>query len=386
MKKTSIFALVSSIICVAICIWFNSICGLIGTLHWHKDILAIDIVLIVTVFFPAIFFFINKLKTNKATTVLSYIFSVFSTVLWVGILCFLLISTSVKIDNSGLNIISTSEELPINQNHQWDEPIARYAFASDPHWGAGSSNSEARIDIMKSIENENYDGFFLLGDIAEFGVISSFFQEAVDDLSTYMPTTKKRVMPGNHDAIVYGLREFKSVFMEENDEFYYRLDNGKIHFLFLNMLWDTSEFTKKQEKWLISQLEEIPQDDTVVVLSHCYITGSGYWDEIAGKHWGDIPDVVDKLCPILEKYNVDLSLSGHNHFFECLEKDNVDYVILGAMGGVLDDDLIYSSPYSKWLNNTDFGWLDMKVYENYLELTVYNQYGKELHRKTVKTK
>jgi hypothetical protein len=79
-------------------------------------------------------------------------------------------------------------------------------------------------------------------------------------------------------------------------------------------------------------------------------------------------------------------LSGHNHFFEFLEKDSVDYMIIGGMGGKLDKNLEYSSPYSKWLDNNNFGWLDMKVYPAYLELTVYKDDGTVLTTKRVATK
>jgi 3',5'-cyclic AMP phosphodiesterase CpdA len=201
-----------------------------------------------------------------------------------------------------------------------------------------------------------------------------------------LKNTKTLVIPGNHDFIVNGYPAFKQAFMKKGDKKYFRMDNGSIHLIFLFMEWDDVEFSRSQEKWLIKQLEEIPQEETVIVLSHCYITGSGYWDSAAQKYWGDIPSVVKRLCPILEKYRVDLSLSGHNHFFEFLEKDSVDYMIIGGMGGKLDKNLEYSSPYSKWLDNDNFGWLDMKVYPAYLELTVYKDDGTVLTTKRVATK
>ena len=173
--------------------------------------------------------------------------------------------------------------------------------------------------------------------------------------------------------------------MQKGDKKYFRMDNGTIHMIFLYMVWDDAELSKTEEKWLIKQLEEIPQEDTVIVLSHCYVLGSGYYDSAAGKNWGDIPSVVKRVCPILEKYGVDLVLTGHNHFFEFLEKDSVDYMVLGAMGGKLDKDLVNPSPYSTWLNNDDFGWVDMKVYKNYLELTVYKYDGSVLNTKKIAT-
>ena len=64
---------------------------------------------------------------------------------------------------------------------------------------------------------------------------------------------------------------------------------------------------------------------------------------------------------------------------------SVDYMILGAMGGKLDKDLVNPSPYSTWLNNDDFGWVDMKVYKNNIELTVYKYDGTVLNTKQIAT-
>jgi UDP-2,3-diacylglucosamine pyrophosphatase LpxH len=290
----------------------------------------------------------------------------------------------LKIDNTGLNLLHQNDPLPATKTA--DGMLAHYAFSSDPHWGSGNSNAEARTKIMQQIDSRDYDAFFCLGDISEVGMITSITQSAVDDMRDNLKNTKTLVIPGNHDFIVNGYPSFKQAFMQKGDKDYFRMDNGNIHMIFLFLEWDDAEFSKKQEKWLIKQLEEIPQEDTVIVLSHCYITGSGYWDSTAQRYWGDIPSVVKRLCPILEKYRVDLSLSGHNHFFEFLEKDSVDYMIIGGMGGKLDKNLEYSSPYSKWLDNDNFGWLDMKVFADYLELTVYKYEGTVLTTKRVATK
>lgn len=164
-----------------------------------------------------------------------------------------------------------------------------------------------------------------------------------------------------------------------------RMDNGKVHLLFLNMLWDSSELGKNQLRWLEKQLQEIPQEETVVVISHCYVISSCYYDELAEKSWGNLPDVMSKLCPLFEKYKVDLHISGHHYFFEYLEKDSVNYMVLGAMGGKLDDNLTYHSSYSKWLDNKDFGYEDLVFNDDSIELTCLSQDEEVLFRKSIKT-
>ena len=383
-KKTFNLGLIASIVCAVIFIWFSVRPGLFGTFHWHVGIKCAYILLFVIAALPVLFWILSTFIDKKALNILSRIFSIFSMSLWIIIYVALMILPRLPIDNAGLNLLTQTDPLPAEKTA--DGAIAHYAFASDPHWGSSNSNDEARKKIMQQINSGDYDAFFCLGDVSEVGMIAPIMQSAVDDMRDNLKNTKTLVIPGNHDFIVNGYPAFKQAFMKKGDKKYFRMDNGSIHLIFLFMEWDDVEFSRSQEKWLIKQLEEIPQEETVIVLSHCYITGSGYWDSAAQKYWGDIPSVVKRLCPILEKYRVDLSLSGHNHFFEFLEKDSVDYMIIGGMGGKLDKNLEYSSPYSKWLDNDNFGWLDMKVFQGYLELTVYKFDGTVLTTKRVATK
>ena len=76
-KKTFNLGIVAIIICAATFTWFTCRPGLVGTFHWHVGIFGAYIFLLATALFPLIFFVINLLKTNKATTILSRVFSIF---------------------------------------------------------------------------------------------------------------------------------------------------------------------------------------------------------------------------------------------------------------------------------------------------------------------
>lgn len=377
-SNTLMLASISTIVSSIIFLWFTFRPGLIGTFHWHLEILAAYLGLLATVLLPAIFVIIYLIIDRKGTRRLSKFFSIFTMTLWCLIFAGLTVLANLPVDKKGLYQLNQTDTLPIAKKH--------YAVTSDPHWGSGGANAEARSTILKNVDSRDYDAMFVLGDISEVGMITSIYQSAVDDIKANVKKTPVLLMPGNHDGIVNGIPAFKKTFMNKGDKMYYRLDNDNIHMIFLYILWDDAEFSKDQEKWLIEQLESIPQEDTVIVYSHCYVLGSGYYDTAAKKNWGDIPGVVNKLCPIFEKYNVDLVLTGHNHFFEALEKDGVDYMVLGSMGGKLDTDLVYNSPYSKWLNNTDYGWLDMKINDSTIDLTVYTYQNKPIYTKTISTK
>ena len=321
---------------------------------------------------------------SKALNVVLIIFSILNTIIWLGFFIVLNAITSIPVDNSGLNIISQSEEIPTNPERD-SEPVLHLAFASDPHWGSSKANEDARVNIMKAVDSQNYDAFYILGDIAEMGMLAGDYKLAVADLQKYIPNTRFRTIPGNHDAVLNGLDLYNSIFMKKGEKYYFRMDKGSAHLLFINMLWDSTELTAKQCRWLEKQLKQIPQEETTIVISHCYAVSSGYYDPVAEKTWGDLKDVMKKLCPILEKYNVDLHMSGHEHFFEYLEKDNVPYLVLGTMGGALDETLTYKSTYSKWVNNSQFGYVDMKIYDSYLEFDCINQYGEKLFTKKIET-
>lgn len=386
LSKTTILGIFSTIFSIAVLIWISNIEGMLGTFHWHIGYRNLYIFLCVLTFTPLAAMILRFFVSNKFTKFLVIFFSIFAIIVWTGFYGGLNGLTSVKIDNSGLNIIRQNEQIPSKSNPSKDEPLIHLAFASDPHWGSSKSNKEARIKILKNIDSKDYDGLYILGDLTEMGMLSGDVNEAVKDLRTYLPNTRFRTIPGNHDAILNGMELYNKTFQIKGEKHFFRMDNGTVHFIFLNMLWDSIELDKKQISWLIKNLEEIPQEDTVIVFTHCYAVSSGYYDSSAKKNWGDLPDVIKKLCPILEKYNVDLHMSGHDHFFEYLEKDGVNYLVLGAMGGALDENIIYSSPYSKWLNNKDHGYVDMRIYKDYLEFDCITSDGEKIFTKRVETK
>ena len=107
-KKTFKLGIIAIAVCVIIFLWFSFRPGLMGTLHWHQGINFAYIMLLVIALFPAIFFVINLLKTNKATTILSRVFSIFSMSFWIITYIALMILPRLPLDNSGLTIAPLS--------------------------------------------------------------------------------------------------------------------------------------------------------------------------------------------------------------------------------------------------------------------------------------
>ncbi|OJF76612.1 MAG: hypothetical protein BKP49_06450 [Treponema sp. CETP13] len=188
---------------------------------------------------------------------------------------------------------------------------------------------------------------------------------------------------GNHDALINGGVQFKKYFQTKQDKYYYRFDEGNLHIIVLNLLWDSQDFNREQKNWLIQQLESIPQEDIVITLHHAYGYASGYVDPHSGMLWYDIPDMINNVDTLLESYNVELDLAGHNHFFQYLINKNTSYGIVGQMGGIQDLDKDYTSPKSIWYDNTNFGFLGIDIYDNHLELNYKDQRGKVLYSTTI---
>ncbi len=380
-------ALLSLLVTVLCSVWFYTRCGIQGLMAWHiffnglfKGFFAICLIPVIAI----IPWFIWK---NKPTRVISYVFSGIAGGLWFLMFVVLSIMNILGTPISKANLLKASDPLPVHEVAASDTttPVIKLGFGSDPHWGASHENVEARYHVLDGLASSGNDAVFLTGDIADMGILSDY-DRAIADIETHLSEVPLRVLPGNHDTLVCSLPHFKKMLNQKGEPDYYRMDGGNVHILVIRVLWDEHEFNKKQEKWLISQLEDIPQEDTVIVLSHCYLYGSGYYDELAGFNWGDIPAVTEWICPILEKYNVDLAVNGHNHFFEYLENGNTAYSIVGTMGGKLDENLIYTSPYSKWQNNTDFGWLEATVYNDRIELEFMNESGEVIYKETKSTK
>ncbi len=382
MKKircTHIINLVLILLSTSILIWITNLPGFIGLCRWNPiyyiilKTLWITVFLLIILFILSIIDFKNK-RITKFSKIASLIISSFLTTFLLGMFLYLVIPTFSKIDNKYLiNEISAT-----NLNYNNDDKLS-FAVSSDPHWGSENSKTNITTQILNNINLQDYDAFLCLGDVSELGSTESYYKMAVEDIKENLDDTPMHVVLGNHDALINGTKYFKKYFQRDLDNFYSRFDYDNIHIITLNLLWDAKEFDAKQEQWLINQLENIPQEDITIVLSHCFAYSSGYKDINTDRNWYDNEDVINKVTPILEKYNVELMISGHNHLMELLKNNNTNYVVVGTMGGKLDSERDYISPKSVWLDTENYGYMDLQVNGDYLDLTFKDQNGKDLY-------
>jgi UDP-2,3-diacylglucosamine pyrophosphatase LpxH len=240
-----------------------------------------------------------------------------------------------------------------------------FAVGSDAHIGAGTNSPEKTAYMLAQIgaPANAYDAFFFLGDMVEHGFNDSQWEEALKVFSPTANALPVRLVPGNHDTLLGGLKRYLSYAAPPEslspDRLWQRIDIGSIHFLLLDIEWSAETYTKEQADWLETQLKSIPEQDWKIVLSHGFYYASGL--RMYGWNWFDNPETITALTPVFEKYGVDIVFSGHAHIQELLQHAGVTYVVTGAFGGNPDPVSTYTSPASLWQLTGGAGYMDVTI-------------------------
>jgi UDP-2,3-diacylglucosamine pyrophosphatase LpxH len=264
------------------------------------------------------------------------------------------------------------------QNDTKIKPI-HFAAGGDAHIGNPLSRTDFTLNILKLIGNDKYSIFFFLGDLADHGFDDSMWKRAMNDIDDFNNTIPIWFIPGNHDTMFGGEDLFKNyVLPDQNDTLWKRIDRGNIHFIILDVEWETQTYTRAQEKWLIDQLSSIPRKDWCIVMSHTFYYCSGKRKD--GWNWFDNQKTISRLVPQFEKYGVDLVMSGHMHQTEVLKNQGVTYVVVGSLGGNLDSGREYVSPAGVWYKQGLYGFADVSINGNTGSLSIRDQDNKVQYR------
>jgi len=76
-----------------------------------------------------------------------------------------------------------------------------------------------------------------------------------------------------------------------------------------------------QLKWLRDVLSKSTAQWVIVFGHHPVISASDH---------GNIPEMLERVYPLLNEYNVDLYIAGHDHVMEHLKDGNVNYYVCGS--------------------------------------------------------
>ncbi|UJG43491.1 MAG: metallophosphoesterase [Candidatus Heimdallarchaeum endolithica] len=244
----------------------------------------------------------------------------------------------------------------------------RFAISSDPHIGAEDNNITATKLILEQLSSSDngYNAFFCLGDIVEMGNDDSLYKEQIELFSKYTTLIPYRNIIGNHDGWFGGVEFWKEYFYPQNapnnssdSQLWHQYDFGSnIHIFTLDLEWGTETYTRAQREWFENRLKSLNPDDWIIVMNHAYYYSSS--TEYDGIPWYDNQDMISTFQDLFFKYGVDLVFSGHNHQMEHINQNEVNYFIVGTMGGLLDLDPTYYTENSLFFDNTHFGFADLQ--------------------------
>jgi 3',5'-cyclic AMP phosphodiesterase CpdA len=222
-----------------------------------------------------------------------------------------------------------------------------FAFLTDIHQNAGNTN-DRRNGFIQAIETVRQTGSqFIItgGDMVDVsGIGSKLSKEQADSLYA----ANKKILDdsglpyypaiGNHDRYFdheagfdAGDELFKAFFSRS----YYTFEAEGIKFFILNSVqFDVdNNYTvgAGQMEWLTAELAETPAEQPLVVSLHVPVY-SLYYPVVEGK-FSD-RDVISNFAEVRDKFkghNLKLVLQGHQHVYEEIFSQNVQYITAGAV-------------------------------------------------------
>ena len=203
-------------------------------------------------------------------------------------------------------------------------------------WVIGDSGQPGKIqhlvrDAMKTWVKSNpregkpfLNQWLALGDNAYRSGTNQQYQVALFDA---YPDILKNIALwpayGNHDARrwtffdIFSLPEqAESGGVLSGTEHYYSFDYANIHYVMLDSQDSDREADGEMLNWLQRDLQANQQDWLIVAFHHPPYSKGSHDSDDEGDSRGRLVDMRRTILPVLEKYGVDLVLSGHSHGYE----------------------------------------------------------------------
>jgi calcineurin-like phosphoesterase family protein len=262
--------------------------------------------------------------------------------------------------------------------------VLKFAVSSDCHIGAGTNNKTATTSILSQAVKpaNNYDMFFSLGDIVEFGHEDTMWKEFFDTFSPYTSQIPYRSAVGNHDTMIGGLNLWEDYFAPDDlknigPKKFAHIETNDIHIFVMDLEWGVETYDDAQKTWFEQEIKKLDPNDWIVVMNHAMYYTSG--TESTGINWADPPEMVE-LAKKFPEYGVDFVFTGHNHHMESLMVSNVSYSVIGAFGGHFDSERVTNGTGSLWYQDHQFGFASVEFTGNNASVSYRTPENIELYK------
>ncbi len=193
----------------------------------------------------------------------------------------------------------------------------KVSFVAFGDSGSGGADQTAILDQLNTVP---FRLMIHTGDIAyESGTMNEFESNYFAIYADLLRSFAMFPAIGNHDeGTIY--REIFDLPYAARGHNWYSFDHGDVHFVAL----DTNEMTAEQAAWL---------EDDLAANDRPWVVAYGHHPPYSSGEHGSSMEFRQAFGATLEKYKVDLVLSGHDHDYERIAPQNgVHYVVTGGGG------------------------------------------------------
>lgn len=237
----------------------------------------------------------------------------------------------------------------------------RFVLIGDTGTGTEKQKELANL-LLQSRQAFPFEFVLLVGDNLYGGEKPADYKAKFEDV--YRPLIDQRVKfyasLGNHDEPA---QRFYEHFNMDGKE-YYRFTRGNVAFYALN----SNYMDKKQIDWLQSELAKDRSDWKIAFFHHPpYSSG--------GKH-GSSTQLREIVEPIFTRYNVNVVLAGHEHFYERIKpQKGIFYFISGAGGKLRKGDVKKGSSLTAKAYDDDMSFMLVEIVKDSMHFQVLSRTG-----------
>lgn len=235
---------------------------------------------------------------------------------------------------------------------------------------SAKSNECRDLDVLSVIERNKPSHIFLLGDLQYHSGTQQEFAES------FMPTwgaSKSTLVPalGNHEYYTKGASGFFSSFPQVPKTGYYSIEHKGIKFIVINTNCKIVRCSKgsEQYRWLRNEL--------IRGYGKCTIVAGHSPRYSSGPHGND--SSIKDLWSLMERFNVFMYLSGHDHHYERFNTSPIQ--IVSGSGGKKLRSVQSQKESSEYLNSKDFGSLFLSFDDSKISSWFETVDGKKLDEK-----